>query len=184
VSRRLIACIAISAALAFFHSEIWRIASDSAPMQWAIGKLADIGEDSKSDKRDAGLIARFPVSKITRNNNPSTDRIAATHFPVCGSGKRRTCVVDGDTFWFNGEKIRLAGIDAPEIQGKCSSEKRLAARATQRLSQILSRQPFSMERSGVDRFGRTLADMEEVGNILVREGLARRWTGHKEVWCS
>lgn len=32
----------------------------------------------------------------------------------CGSGKRVTCVVDGDTIWLQGEKIRLKGFDPPD----------------------------------------------------------------------
>jgi micrococcal nuclease len=34
---------------------------------------------------------------------------------ICGNGKRVTCVVDGDTFWWQGEKIRIKDLDAPEI---------------------------------------------------------------------
>ena len=38
-----------------------------------------------------------------------------THsFAVCGM-VRRTCVVDGDTIWLEGVKIRIADIDTPEI---------------------------------------------------------------------
>lgn len=36
-------------------------------------------------------------------------------FPICGKGRRITCIVDGDTFWLWGERIRIADIDAPEI---------------------------------------------------------------------
>jgi endonuclease YncB( thermonuclease family) len=34
--------------------------------------------------------------------------------PICGSGKRITCVVDGDTVWFKGVQDRLDEIDTPE----------------------------------------------------------------------
>jgi endonuclease YncB( thermonuclease family) len=54
----------------------------------------------------------------------------------CGSGKRVTCVVDGDTFWQDGVKIRMEGYDTPEPQtGICGGvrERQLAARATSRL---------------------------------------------------
>ena len=108
--------------------------------------------------------------------------------PLCGGGRRISCVVDGDTFWVSGEKVRLEGIDAPEIKGACAHERDLAQRATRRLSEILSGQNFALERSGTDRFGRTLARAKtpigEAGEILVREGLARPWRGRKEQWCS
>lgn len=108
--------------------------------------------------------------------------------PLCGGGRRISCVVDGDTFWVAGEKIRLVGIDAPEIRGACAFERDLAQRATRRLSEILSDEQFRVERSGTDRFGRTLATVVtprgEAGDILVREGLAREWRGRKEEWCA
>ncbi len=39
---------------------------------------------------------------------------AAFAIQKCGSGKRITCVVDGDTMWLRGEKIRMKGYDTPE----------------------------------------------------------------------
>ena len=35
------------------------------------------------------------------------DRDAA-RFAICGSGARVDCVIDGDTFWYRAEKIRIA----------------------------------------------------------------------------
>ena len=39
-------------------------------------------------------------------------------WPICGYGKRVTCIVDGDTFWMNRQKYRLYGVDAPEAGDK------------------------------------------------------------------
>ncbi|WP_332310943.1 thermonuclease family protein [Novosphingopyxis sp. YJ-S2-01] len=95
-------------------------------------------------------------------------------------------MVDGDTAWVNGEKIRLANIDAPEIRGKCSSERALAIAARNRLATLL-RPGFQIHRTGTDRYGRTLAritvDGVDVGRVLVVEGLAREWTSRREPWC-
>lgn len=106
---------------------------------------------------------------------------------TCYVGLRINCVVDGDTIWVAGEKIRLQSIDAPEIDGKCAYERELAQRAKHRLNEILSAEPFSVARSGKDRYGRTLAAIYnssgEVGTVMVREGLARRWTGRRRPWC-
>lgn len=50
---------------------------------------------------------------------------ASAQFSICGS-VRRTCVVDGDTFWLDGVKIRIADIDTPEIgQPQCDREYQL-----------------------------------------------------------
>jgi endonuclease YncB( thermonuclease family) len=108
----------------------------------------------------------------------------------CGSEKRITCVVDGDTFWFQGEKIRAMGYDTPEpTTGVCGGnrEKQLAAKATARFIELLNTTKITVERRGEDRYGRTLAVIrsngELVGEILISEGLARRYPDEREFWC-
>ena len=108
----------------------------------------------------------------------------------CGSGKRVTCVVDGDTLWLKGEKIRMKGYDTPEpTTNICGGnrEKQLAARASKRLIQLLNENAFTIQRFGKDRYGRTLATIrvggEDVGNILIADGLARSWPDGREFWC-
>lgn len=118
-------------------------------------------------------------------------QVAATgtlrRMSICAGPVRVNCVVDGDTIWVDGEKVRLQSIDAPEIMGKCRYERDLAERAKQRLSQLLSSEPFSISPSGKDRYGRTLASIYissgEVGALMVREGLALVWRGRREPWC-
>ena len=47
-------------------------------------------------------------------------------FSYCSIGGGTNCVVDGDTFWIGGEKVRIAGIDAPETHPpRCDDEARL-----------------------------------------------------------
>ncbi len=108
---------------------------------------------------------------------------------LCGHGQRVTCVVDGDTFWLNGTKVRLAGIDAPErSKPQCSSEKMLAERATLRLQELLSAD-FQLVRAGRDEdvYGRKLRlvmrGQDSLGDILISEGLARAWDGARHSWC-
>jgi endonuclease YncB( thermonuclease family) len=95
---------------------------------------------------------------------------------------RITCVVDGDTVWIDREKIRLLDIDAPEMKGKCPAETALALRARDRLIVLMRERSFQIERDGRDRYGRTLARLGDIGEQLVREGLARRW-GDRRGWC-
>lgn len=109
----------------------------------------------------------------------------------CGSGARHTCVVDGDTMWLQGEKIRLMGYDTPETTTDfCggAAERRLGDRATERLIQLLNDGDISISRDGVDRYGRTLAkvylDGRNVGDVLIQEGLARSWPDGREFWCN
>lgn len=112
--------------------------------------------------------------------------LLAAALAICATGPRDHCVHDGDTFWHHGEKIRIADIDTPEINGKCEAERKLAIRARDRLLTILSR-GYEVKRTGTDRYGRTLAiimvEGRSAGTMLVEEGLARAWTGRREPWC-
>ena len=59
---------------------------------------------------------------------PRIDRHEA-RFSLCDGPVRVNCVVDGDTFWFRGDKIRIADIDAPEIVApRCRDECRVESR--------------------------------------------------------
>src|SRR3546814_9595922 len=70
---------------------------------------------------------------------------SSPRFELCGM-TRRTCVVDGDTFWLEGEKIRIADIDTPEIsEPKCDAEYQLGMKATHRLRDLLNEGAFRSE---------------------------------------
>lgn len=122
--------------------------------------------------------------------NPVQVAKSGVKFGVCGR-VRRNCVVDGDTFWFQGEKIRIADIDTPEIhQPRCATEHRLGLAATYRLVELLNKGPFELRqagRRGMDRYGRKLLLVvrgdSSLGDQLVSEGLAHRWAGRKLSWC-
>ncbi len=119
-----------------------------------------------------------------------TVTIAATRFPICGAGARIDCIVDGDTLWLSGIKIRVADINTPEIsRPQCAAERRLGERATLRLQALLNAGPFELRSEGrdEDRYGRKLRilvrDGRSLGDVLVAEGLAHPWTGRRESWC-
>ncbi len=111
------------------------------------------------------------------------DLLAAAALALCPpSGARHHCVVDGDTLWWQGEKIRIAEIDTPEMNGRCLAEREMARRARARLVTLLAEQPVRFERVGTDRYGRTLARFGPVSETLIAEGLAHRWPSRKG-WC-
>ena len=100
-------------------------------------------------------------------------------------------ITDGDTFRYRGDKIRIADIDTPEIRGRCAYERRLAARATDRMEELLQAGPFEMQPipgRDEDRYGRKLRvvvrDGHSLGDQLVAEGLARTWEGRRRPWCA
>lgn len=119
----------------------------------------------------------------------AVDREAA-RFAQCSGAVRRNCVVDGDTFWYRGRKIRIADINTPETsEPKCAREAELGAKATARLTQLLNAGSFTLEATDrdQDRYGRTLRVVtrggESLGAALEREGLAERWQGYRKDWC-
>tara|TARA_B100001057_G_scaffold330208_1_gene330574 strand:- start:386 stop:742 length:357 start_codon:yes stop_codon:yes gene_type:complete len=114
--------------------------------------------------------------------------VVALAMAVCpAQGVRETCVHDGDSFIVDRERIRIADIDTPELDGQCTFEQELAVSARNRLVQILNTEPFEIRRQGEDRYGRTLAivvnSRGSIGDQLVQEGLARTWSGRREPWC-
>lgn len=121
---------------------------------------------------------------------PALALSAAALFTLCAGGPRQTCVVDGDTFWLAGEKIRLADINAPETaQAQCSAERIRGEAAKLRLLELLNEGPLDLvggPRSR-DRYGRRLAiairEGESLGARLVSEGLAEPWRGRRSSWC-
>lgn len=118
------------------------------------------------------------------------DSAIGTRFGFCHTGAGTNCVVDGDTIWLGGEKIRVADIDAPETHdARCAREQALGDRATRRLRQLLAGVVVSLRRTDRDRdqYGRklriVLVDGRSVGEALVDEGLARRYAGRRRPWC-
>lgn len=118
-----------------------------------------------------------------------TDLLRAT-FSFCGEGRRVTCIVDGDTFWLSGQRIRITDIDTPEINPpRCEEERIRGEAAKRRLRELLNSGPFSLVAGtrDEDQYGRKLRtvvrDGRSIGDTLVDEGLARRWDGTRRSWC-
>ncbi len=114
---------------------------------------------------------------------------------MCGNRPNtsdKTCVVDGDTLWLHGENIRLKDFDTPEPQTQIcggAAEVALAHQASARLLELLNDHEWTIERFGYDSTSsrRTLATIriggQDVGDMLIAEGLARRWPHGREFWC-
>jgi len=112
-------------------------------------------------------------------------------FTLCGKANRQNCVIDGDTIRHNGVVVRILGIDAPETRDfECESERALGRRATRRLLELINAGPVAVVYRGgrdADKYGRKLRVLERdgrsLGDMLVAEGLARRWDGANRSWC-
>ena len=111
-------------------------------------------------------------------------------FRYCFTGGGYDCVVDGDTIWLKGVKIRIADIDAPETHDpRCESEKQLGDRATRRLHELLESGPITLQSIGRDedvyrrKLRLVLVNGRSVGDALVSEGLARYYGNGRRPWC-
>lgn len=167
---------------------------DGIPASFAQGFA---GGWTESGPSEAELKALYSASEaeLAQRRWPTTPAMldgAQPEFPVCEGSKRTHCVVDGDTFWYRGEKIRIADINTPEVSDPgCPREAALGARATARLRELLNEGAFALGLSGdgrdTDRYGRKLRTVsrngESLGDTLVEEGLAERWQGRRSSWC-
>ena len=108
-------------------------------------------------------------------------------------------VVDGDTIavrariWLGQDletRVRLAGIDTPELHGKCARERRLAAAARDFVRMRLGAGAVALRDVQLGKYaGRvvarvTTADGEDVAAALIGAGLARAYDGGaRSGWC-
>jgi micrococcal nuclease len=112
-----------------------------------------------------------------------------TAFVLCTAAARIDCVIDGDTFWLGGAKVRLADVNAPEtMQAACPAERAAGSAAKARLLALLNAGPFDVSGTGHDRYGRLLRTVSRggrsLGAQLVAEGLAEPWRGRRSNWCA
>jgi endonuclease YncB( thermonuclease family) len=108
--------------------------------------------------------------------------------------------IDGDTFEARvhlapGQdvmtRVRLRGIDAPELKAACSEELRLAEAATDALRDLLRHGDVAIYNVGPDKYqGRVVADVatrrtDNVAAALITAGHVRRYNGgHRNGWCA
>jgi micrococcal nuclease len=108
-------------------------------------------------------------------------------------------VRDGDTLrvrariWVGQEivvNVRLAGIDTPELRGRCPSERAMAQRARAFVTGAIGAGPVRLRRIRNGKYaGRVLAQVEtqdgaDLGAALRRAGLARAYGGGRRLgWC-
>ena len=128
----------------------------------------------------------LPIPNVFR---PHSAPVTAS-FGYCYSGGGTNCVVDGDTFWIGGEKVRIAGIDAPETHpSRCDYEAQVGNQATEKLHDLLNSGAVTMTSIDRDRdvYGRLLRNVQvngaDVGEAMVSAGVARQYAGGRRPWC-
>ena len=122
------------------------------------------------------------------------ERLAGAYeakFYLCGTAKQDDCVAAPDRFVFHGEKIRLVGVEVPDIKKpRCEAERIKASDAELRVRAFLDSGPFELvtwQGNGAEVDGHKLRDVTRNGrslaDILVNEGLAKRPGASKSGWC-
>lgn len=106
-------------------------------------------------------------------------------------------VIDGDTFEATVEVwpgmtantlVRIAGVDTPEIRGKCEDERTLAQIAKTTVANWLKESVVIYDVQP-DKYGgrvvaRVTAKGQDIGALLIDSGLAHPYDGgKKEAWC-
>lgn len=107
--------------------------------------------------------------------------------------------IDGDTFLArlrqrDGRdlvvRVRLRGIDAPELKASCQEELDKAEAAARALRDLLGQGGVTITNLGPDKYGRVLADVAtkrtaNVSAALLAGGYARSYNGgHRDGWCA
>ncbi|HZS62982.1 MAG TPA: thermonuclease family protein [Xanthobacteraceae bacterium] len=109
-------------------------------------------------------------------------------------------VTDGDTFearvgvWPGiaiTTRVRLRGIDTPELKARCAEERSKAEAARAALAKILQQGRVEISAVAIDKFGgRVDADVStlstpDVAAALLQAGLGRPYGGgRRDAWCS
>ncbi len=110
---------------------------------------------------------------------------------------RVVSVYDGDTMTVDAEpwpgltartSVRLAGVDTPEIRGKCQREKDLAVRARDFVRATVGAMVRLTDVRPGKYAGRVIADVwineQKLSDLLIAENLGRPYDGgRREGWC-
>ncbi len=106
-------------------------------------------------------------------------------------------VIDGDTLivqvglWFGQsviEHVRIAGIDAPEMKGRCPSETEAAKAARLYLAGLVSGGAVELRDVRREKYGRALATVVaggvDISSRMIEAGHARPYAGARRLsWC-
>jgi micrococcal nuclease len=145
----------------------------------------------------AALVLQTVITPASARLDPSQPAITP-RTPLSGAYRAQVLkVIDGDTVearihvWMGQEivtRVRLAGIDAPEMNGACAAETDLARRARNRLMDLIGTSPVLLAEVRPDKyFGRVaarlvLGDGRDAGEVLGAEALAR-FGSRRFSWC-
>jgi endonuclease YncB( thermonuclease family) len=123
----------------------------------------------------------YSLHKPDRNVVSSGSDVAVRDIPTV------TSVIDGDTFDIGEMRVRIWGIDAPELKQKCYNAASFwlcGEVAAQVLRNRILGKHVTCDQSGIDRDGREVArcklDETDLGGFMVEGGWAVDWPKHSK----
>lgn len=140
------------------------------------------------------LLSVWGSGILQKSFNPKATAADATSsglvFGLCSEGGLTNCVASGDSFYLGGKTVRIAGIEAPQLYGAaCPKEVALGRTSAAKLQALLNSGGLELTKAGPDlqRYGLLLrnvaVDGKDVGQAMVRDGLARDIGDLTRSWC-
>lgn len=100
----------------------------------------------------------------------------------------RVRVIDGDTLDLEGVKVRLKGIDAPEIKQLCRKDKNIfncGELAKRSLEALILDKVVSCNKSSIDKYGRYISYCtngdKSLNHEMIKHGLAYTYMNHNAI---
>lgn len=143
-------------------------------------------------QRNAAIGVLLLIAAGVALNIPTLKAYWPKPAPVGTAEGAQVRVIDGDTLQLpDGERVRLLNIDTAEMppRSACELERVLALRAKARMQQLVLSGRLVLYAGARDQdvYGRSLRRVEidgrDLGEQLIAEGLAQRWTGENAQWC-
>ena len=153
----------------------------------------------------AGLSAGALIAPVSAGPEPVAAAPAAASIAKATTGLRGghpaevLRVIDGDTFearvriWPGMDvttRVRLRGLDAPELHARCESERAQALAARDALKRILGQGEVGVTQVGQDKYGGRVDAAVSTGNTpdvseaMLAGGFARAYHGgRRRSWC-
>jgi len=113
----------------------------------------------------------------------------AGSFGLCAKSQTsENCVLDGDLYQYRGQRVRVAGIDAPHrIDDDCAAEAALGETSARKLQALLNAGPYQTflipTKNQTNLLNALRRDGEYFADQLIDAGLARRRILFRRSWC-
>ena len=115
----------------------------------------------------AAIIA-FSIYTVFRDDPDAAAQ--ATRFSQCYNAQGPNCVADGGAIYMAGERIQIAGIEAPRIgDAQCPNEHDRGIEAATLLAEVLNSGPVTIGAPFRDQIGRTVRKVEVKGRDVAQK---------------